>query len=85
MIDEAQPRWLAFLNGEHDYIRPLPEEYADIALPGGKLAPNLAKRGVRVTPDEVAYVTYTTFNMQETVGGRPNPVGGYAVYACTTP
>jgi ABC-type transport system substrate-binding protein len=77
VIDEAQPRWLAFLNGEHDYIRPLPEEYADIALPGGKLAPNLAKKGVRVTPDEIAYVTYTTFNMQETIDGKPNPVGGY--------
>ena len=77
VIDEAQPRWLAFLNGEHDYIRPLPEEYADIALPGGKLAPNLAKKGVRVTPDEIAYVTYTTFNMQEKVDGKPNPVGGY--------
>jgi len=77
IIDEAQPRWLAFLGGEHDYIRPLPEEYADVALPGGELAPNLRKKGVRVTPDEIAYVTYTTFNMLETVEGRPNPVGGY--------
>ena len=77
VIDEAQPRWLAFLSGDHDYIRPLPEEYADIALPGGVLAPNLRKRGIRVTPDEIAYVTYTTFNMQERIDGRPNPVGGY--------
>ena len=53
-IDEAQPRWLAFLNDEHDYIRPLPEEFADIAMPGGELAPNLAKRGIRATPDEIA-------------------------------
>jgi len=78
VIDEAQPRWLAFLNGEHDYIRPLPEEYADIALPGGELAPNMKKKGVRVTPDEIAYVTYTTFNMLETVDGKRNPVGGYS-------
>jgi oligopeptide transport system substrate-binding protein len=78
VIDEAQPRWAAFLLGEHDYIRPVPEEYADIALPDGELAPNLRKKGMRVTPDEIAYVTYTTFNMQETVNGRPNPLGGYA-------
>jgi ABC-type transport system substrate-binding protein len=78
VIDEAQPRWLAFLNGDHDYMRPLPEEFASIALPGGELAPNLKKKGLRVTPDEVAYTTYTTFNMQPEVDGKPNYVGGYS-------
>jgi ABC-type transport system substrate-binding protein len=46
-------------------------------MPGGELAPNLAKKGIRATPDEVAYVTYTTFNMSSTIDGRPNAVGGY--------
>jgi ABC-type transport system substrate-binding protein len=77
IIDEAQPRWLAFLGGEHDYLRPVPEEFADIALPGGELAPNLARKGVQATPDEVAYVTYTTFNMRTEIDGKPNAVGGY--------
>ncbi|HRE14766.1 MAG TPA: ABC transporter substrate-binding protein [Usitatibacteraceae bacterium] len=77
VVDEAQPRWLAFLNGEHEYIRPLPEEFANTALPAGKLAPNLAKAGFVVTPDEVAYTTYTTFNTQPTIEGRPNPLGGF--------
>ncbi|HUJ01684.1 MAG TPA: ABC transporter substrate-binding protein [Usitatibacter sp.] len=77
IVDEAQPRWLAFLGGEHDYLRPLPEEFADIAMPGGKLAPNLARKGIQATPDEVAYVTYTTFNMQPEIDGKPNPLGGY--------
>jgi oligopeptide transport system substrate-binding protein len=77
VIEEAQPRWLAFLNGEHDYVRPLPEEYADMAMPGGELAPNLKKRGMRTTPDEEAYTTYTTFNMQPVLDGKPNAVGGY--------
>ena len=77
VIDEAQPRWLTFLNGEHDYIRPLPEEFAQLAMPGGELAPNLKKKGVRVTPDEVAYTTYTTFNLQPVVDGQKNDVGGY--------
>jgi ABC-type transport system substrate-binding protein len=71
IVDEAQPRWLAFLGGEHEYLRPLPEEFAPIALPGGRLAPNLVKKGITTTPDEIAYTTYTTWNMQDPV------VGGY--------
>ena len=77
IVDEAQPRWLAFLNGDFDYIRPLPEDFANIALPGGRLAPNLAKAGIQVTPDEVAYTTYTTFNTADTIDGKPNAIGGF--------
>ena len=71
VVEEHQPRWLAFLNSEHDFIRPVPVEFIDVAVPGGKLAPNLARRGMEVRPDEVAWITYTTFNMQDPV------VGGY--------
>jgi ABC-type transport system substrate-binding protein len=77
IIDEAQPRWLSFLQGEHDYIRPLPEEFANLALPGGRLAPNLAKAGIYVMPDEIAYTTYTTFNTADTIDGKPNSIGGF--------
>ena len=70
-IEEHQPRWLAFLNSEHDYVRPVPVEFIDMAMPGGRLAPDLARRGIEVRPDEVAWITYTTFNMQDPV------VGGY--------
>jgi len=70
VIDEDQPRWLAFLGAEHDYIRPIPPPLADSALPGGKLAPNLVRAGITTTPDEVAWLTYTTFNMEDkTIGG----------------
>ena len=70
IIDEDQPRWLAFLGAEHDYIRPIPPPLADAALPGGKLAPNLARAGLTTTPDEIAWLTYTTFNMEDkTIGG----------------
>jgi oligopeptide transport system substrate-binding protein len=78
IIEEEQPRWLAFLGGEHEYLRPLPEQFADLAMPGGEVAPNLARKGIRATPDEIAYVTYTTFNLLPEVDGRPNPVGGYS-------
>ena len=70
VIEEAQPRWLAFLNGETDYAN-APNEFAGFAFPGGKLAPNLAKLGMRgqrfIEPDLV----YTYFNMEHPV------VGGY--------
>ena len=70
IIDEDQPRWLAFVGAEHDYIRPIPPPLADAALPGGKLAPNLVRAGVTTTPDEIAWLTYTTFNMEDkTIGG----------------
>ena len=71
IIDEHQPRWLAFLNGQHEYIRPLPAEFIGVAMPGGRLAPNLARSGIQVRPDEVAWLTYTVFNMNDPV------VGGY--------
>jgi ABC-type transport system substrate-binding protein len=70
VVEQPQPRWLGFLDNQYDYIRPMPVEFIDRALPGGKLAPNLARRGIQVRPDEVPWITYTTFNMQDrTVGG----------------
>ena len=70
IIDEDQPRWLAFVGAEHDFIRPIPPPLADAALPGGKLAPNLRSKGIHTTPDEAAWLTYTTFNMEDkTIGG----------------
>ncbi|HET7732065.1 MAG TPA: ABC transporter substrate-binding protein [Usitatibacter sp.] len=77
IIEEPQPRWLAFVNGEHDYVRPLPDEFADVAMPNGTLAPILQRRGIRSTADEEAWVTYTTFNMSAEIDGKPNHLGGY--------
>ena len=77
VVDEAQPRWLAFLNGDHDYIRPIPQEFAELAIPDGKVAPNLARRGIYAVPDEEAYTTYTTFNLAAEVDGKRNDLGGY--------
>jgi oligopeptide transport system substrate-binding protein len=72
VIDEEQPRWLAFLGAEHDYIRPVPEVYANLAIRNGKVAPDLAQRGIMRRPDEIAWITYTLFNMDDKV------VGGYS-------
>ena len=77
-VEEEQPRWLAYLNSDYDYIRPIPTPFIEIAMPGGKLAPNLLKRGMLTRPDEVAWLTYTTFNMNDKIDDRPNVVGGYS-------
>ncbi|MCW5609659.1 MAG: bicyclomycin resistance protein [Rubrivivax sp.] len=72
IIEEAQPRWLSFLNGEADLIERVPAEFSDLAMPGGVIAPNLAKAGVRgervLQPD----IAMTVYNMDDPV------VGGYA-------
>ncbi|HEU0202397.1 MAG TPA: ABC transporter substrate-binding protein [Burkholderiaceae bacterium] len=71
VIEEPQPRWLAFLNGEHDLMERLPADFINIAAPGGKLAPNLARRGIGIHRTLGADVTYTAFNMKDPV------IGGY--------
>jgi len=43
IIDESQPRWLAFLNRQLDLVT-VPLEFASMAAPNGVLAPNLAKQ-----------------------------------------
>ena len=70
IIEASQPRWLAFLNAELDYLS-VPGEFANLAAPNNRLAPNLAKQGVQLyrtlLPDRVLLY----FNMEDPV------VGGY--------
>ena len=71
IIDEKQPTWLAFLNGEADWVD-VPDGFVTVAMPGGKLAPNLAKRGMRAEQVVLPSTYYTMFNMEHPL------VGGYA-------
>jgi ABC-type transport system substrate-binding protein len=71
IIEEVQPRWLAFLNGEHDMLERLPNEFASVAIPNSKLAPNLAKRGVQMERVPLVDSTFFFFNMEHPL------VGGY--------
>jgi ABC-type transport system substrate-binding protein len=71
IIEEPQPRWLAFLNNEHEFVERLPYAYANQVLPNNKLAPNLAKRGIQMERVPLSDVTFAYFNMQDPV------VGGY--------
>ncbi len=71
VVEETQPRWLSFRNMQHDYIDRVPNEFANIAAPGGQLANDLAKMGVQMSRTPAMEVTYAYFAME-------NPaVGGY--------
>jgi len=75
IIEQSQPMWLSFLNAEVDALVTnagrVPPDFLALAMPGGKLAPYLAKRGIQgqrnLNPDSGLAV----FNMEDPV------VGGY--------
>lgn len=72
IIEEVQPRWLAFLNAEHDLAFRVSEEFANVAMPNNKLAPNLRKRGIRMAQVPALDLTFAYFNMEDPI------VGGYS-------
>jgi len=69
IVEEAQPRWLSFLNGEADFLERVPAEFVSQAMPKGKVAPNLLKRGVQGYRTIASDVTLTVFNMDDPVVG----------------
>jgi ABC-type transport system substrate-binding protein len=70
VIIEEQPRWLAFAGGELDVLE-MPTGVAPLVLPGGQLAPNLAKRGIQARSTRGADTRLTFFNFDDA------QVGGY--------
>ena len=73
IIEEAQPRWLAFLNGEQDLLERVPADYIPQALVKGELAPHLAKKGIRKYRVAGSDVTMTVFNMEDPLIGGLAP------------
>ena len=75
IIEESQPMWLSFLNGQVDALATnagrVPPEFLAQAMPGGKLAPYLAKRGIQGTRTLNPDSGLAFFNMEDPV------VGGY--------
>jgi ABC-type transport system substrate-binding protein len=71
IIEENQPRWLAFLNEEHDLMEEVPADFATTVLPNNQLAPNLAKKGLQMVRYPRADVAVSYFGMENPV------VGGY--------
>ena len=70
IVQENQPRWLAFLNKQFDLIA-VPSEFINIAAPKGRLVPNLDRQGMHLHRMLNADKVYCYFNMEDPV------VGGY--------
>jgi ABC-type transport system substrate-binding protein len=71
IIEEGQPRWLAFLKGELDYLQPFPIDFIEELLVNGKLRPELAAKGIRHEVLLRPNTWWAYFNMEDPV------VGGY--------
>ncbi len=72
VVEEAQPRWLSFLNGKLDLMA-VPQEFAGQALPGGRLAPNLARRGMQGWRVLAPFTQMYFFNMDHPLVGGNAP------------
>jgi ABC-type transport system substrate-binding protein len=71
IIEESQPRWLAFLQGELDVLDPVPVDLVRVAAPNGRLAPFMQRKGVKPTFTPMSDVALSYFNMEHPL------VGGY--------
>lgn len=72
IILEAQPRWLAFVNGALDQIE-LPTELTPLAIPNGRVAPHLARKGVVAQTALRPEMQHTFFNLDDPVVGGLAP------------
>jgi ABC-type transport system substrate-binding protein len=73
VIEESQPRWLSFLNGEVDMLYTMPRDMTDLALPGGKPAPVLVKKHVQIERQPQIDVAMLIYNMDNPVLGGYTP------------
>src|SRR5438552_14924958 len=71
VIEEQQPRWLAFLKREVDYLQPFLLDFVGELLDNGKLKPALAAKGIYHELLLRPNTWWAYFNMEDPV------VGGY--------
>ncbi len=71
IVEEEQPRWLSFLQGDADLAYRVGYQFVASAMPHGKVAPNLAKQGIQGMRIVEPSIHQVLFNMDDPV------VGGY--------
>ncbi|HYK64346.1 MAG TPA: ABC transporter substrate-binding protein [Patescibacteria group bacterium] len=71
IIDESNPRLLAFQNRELDYVTVPADLPRNVLGPDNKLKPELAAQGIILERGVQPAITYTYFNMEDPI------VGGY--------
>ncbi len=79
IMEETQSRWLAFERGETDIEYQLWDVAPKFMTADGKLKPDFVRRGIRLNRTIDPEIVYLHFNMQEQIGGQPNPVGGFSL------
>jgi ABC-type transport system substrate-binding protein len=73
IIEEQQPRWLSFVNGQLDVLE-VPGGFGTLAVPGGQLAPFLRKKGVQLDLTSAPDMSMHYFNAADPlVGGNAAP------------
>ncbi|MET0681702.1 MAG: ABC transporter substrate-binding protein [Casimicrobiaceae bacterium] len=72
IIEESNPRLLAFEQGDLDYVAVPPDLVPNVLDPGNRLKPRLVKEGITLARGIQPAITYSYFNMEDPV------VGGYA-------
>jgi ABC-type transport system substrate-binding protein len=75
IVEEYQSRVLGFLNGEFDFLEQLPESMKDLVLTADikpTLKPELAKKGMVLSPFAVLQTYYMWMNMEDPL------IGGYS-------
>jgi len=72
IIEETQPRWLAFLNQELDLLW-VPPEFISQAAPNNEVAPNLARRGVQMRQSVIPITRFVYFGMESPMVGGLQP------------
>jgi len=72
VIEESNPRLLAFANGSLDFLAVPVDLVPNVLEPDNTLKPDLAKKGVALFRDVQPAISYLYFNMEDPV------VGGYA-------
>ncbi|HEX4858640.1 MAG TPA: ABC transporter substrate-binding protein [Usitatibacteraceae bacterium] len=70
-IEDEQPRYLAFMNYEHDFIEETPFAFVNQLYANGRLSPLGTKRALQVFLEDQMEITWDGFNMEDPV------VGGY--------
>ena len=71
-VQEDQTRWLAFQRGDLDVLT-VPPGFAMHAAPAGRLAPFLARRGVKMSRTPTPVLFYVSFNMEDPLVGGMTP------------
>jgi len=71
IIEESNPRLLAFEQGNLDYVAVPPDLVPNVLDPGNKLKPRLVKEGITLARGIQPAIAYSFFNMEDPV------VGGY--------